>query len=181
MRVLFIEDDEAISHLVIKVLESKGHLVKHITRMSEVAQAAFSFDPEIVVTDLMLPDVGTHAYMDTLAEVVACVDTDRTPVIVYSGAPMNPEECIELGAMECLVKGETTPTRVPDYFESVMARHALNKSLRDVPKSPRIENMFDVIPNTDAMEEIRASTTIDPDVVSTNAHSLAEELRKLSE
>ncbi len=182
MRVLFIEDDEAISHLVVKVLEKKGHTVKHVGKLSDVKSAVSMFDPEVVITDLMLPDVDRHEFMNTLRKVVSFIDTDKVPVIVYSGAPMDIKECLDLGAMECLVKGDITPIHIPGVFDTVMARHALNQAMKkSVPRSASLAGMFDTIPNTDAMEEFRSSSAIDPDVVSANAHSLAEELRKLNE
>ena len=149
MRILYLEDDEQIRRAMEIVLTRKGHEVLGVGRIDKFKEAAKEFNPDLVVTDLMLPDGDKYKYTNTLLAVVSCIDRARVPVIVYSGAPVDTDECLDLGATECLVKGDVTPLQVPAYFETVINRFKLLNALntRAVPPLPS-SNPFDRVPIT---------------------------------
>ena len=62
-RLLLVEDEAAVATGIAMLLESEGVKVKIVERGTEVMDAIASFDPDVVVLDISLPDIdGTTVY-----------------------------------------------------------------------------------------------------------------------
>ncbi len=101
MKALLIDDDELLLHMLTFWLESEGCLVVATTTGKEAMEKLKSEAFDLVITDLLLPDV-------TGLEIVVNIKSTQPelPVIVLSSA--NEEktirETLELGAADFITK-----------------------------------------------------------------------------
>lgn len=123
MRVLLVEDDEALCAATKRVLAHNGHESKCVGRMSEAPRAVSKSDFDVVILDLNLPDTqGT----ETLEAMKGLTDA---PILVFTVDDMWAQECLRLGAREYLVKGKFTPMDIPRAVERAVNRDLLATAL----------------------------------------------------
>lgn len=164
MRVLLVEDNEPICKATQKVLTLSGHESKCVSRMSQCAAAVVDFDPDFIILDLGLPDVQG---METLEAMYGLVD-HTVPVIIFTATPMHADECLELGAVEYLVKGDFTPKDIPDAIKRAKARFKLSRAIEANKKATEGETSWPGTPCTD------------PEGVADRLVSMAGEIRLLA-
>ncbi len=128
-RVLLIEDDGEDQFLFAKMLVRGGlepYELRCVARLGELAEGGRDFSPDVVVTDLHLPDSqGMETFLrvqralpSTPAVVLTCVD-DRDVG----------RRAIELGAQDFLVKGEFSPGSLdPHALRHAITRAALQRA-----------------------------------------------------
>lgn len=111
-RVLLVEDHEDLRTVVATVLRNAGLVVTTVSAVDEARSAlAHGADPDLVVLDLTLPDGDGR-------ELVADLRRDgrlrRVPLVVYSGAEVDPAERadLRLGSTVFLTKGRAAPDAV---------------------------------------------------------------------
>ena len=97
-RVLVVDDDASVRRVLAEILGREGHEVQVCARGSELLDAVASFDPDVVLLDLGLPDVGG---MDLLGRLAG-----RVAVIVLSGRDSEADRVLALdrGADDYMVK-----------------------------------------------------------------------------
>ena len=143
MRVLVVEDEEALCRATKRVMAAVGHTTKCVDRMSDCAAAVVDFDPEIVILDLGLPDTQGP---ETLEAMLGLTDV---PIIIFSAEPMWMSECLRLGAREFLTKGEFTPMDLPPAVHRAVGRDRLTKVLDKQDQAARGEASWPGQPTTD--------------------------------
>jgi two-component system phosphate regulon response regulator PhoB len=121
IRVLFIEDDPAVAEMYRTKLELDGYVVQSASDGETALRLAASSLPDIVFLDIGLPS------MDGLAVLERLRGDERTrslPVVIlsnYSEAELV-QRGLRLGALEHLVKSQTTPAQVagnvPNWLNS---------------------------------------------------------------
>lgn len=164
MRVLIVEDDEAICVATKRVLAHVGHTSKCVDHLSDCDAAIADFDPEFIILDLNLPD---SQGVPTLRAMYDLVD-HHVPVIVFSVEPLWADECLELGAVEYLVKGDFTPMDIPDAIKRAKARFKLSRAIEANKKATEGETSWPGTPCTD------------PEGVADRLVSMAGEIRLLA-
>ncbi|MGQ9426681.1 response regulator [Gilvimarinus sp. F26214L] len=100
-KLLIIDDDKIVRQNVAAYLEDSGYLVLEASNGAEGLAIFHSENPEIVLCDLMMPDMSG---LDVLKEVhEACPEV---PVIVISGVGVMDDvvEALRLGASDYLIK-----------------------------------------------------------------------------
>jgi DNA-binding response OmpR family regulator len=102
-RVLVIEDDTSVSHLLRMVLETQGHEVLVADDGSRGLAAATRRSPDAILLDVMMPHLDGFAVLEALRE------DDRTaaiPVIMVSAMQNESveERCYRLGAQSFIRK-----------------------------------------------------------------------------
>ncbi len=80
MRVLLIEDNEAVSQMIELMLKGKGFNVSVAGLGEEGIDFAKSYDYDVVVLDLQLPDMSGYQVLKTLRTAKV-----KTPVLMLSG------------------------------------------------------------------------------------------------
>ena len=80
MRVLLIEDNEAVSQMIELMLKGKGFNVSVAGLGEEGIDFAKSYDYDVVVLDLQLPDMSGYEVLKTLRTAKV-----KTPVLMLSG------------------------------------------------------------------------------------------------
>ena len=103
-RVLHVEDDESIIAIARVALENVGGLtVCSCSSGQQALEKAAAFDPELLLLDVMMPDMDGP---DTLAALSDVIDLDRVPVVFMTAKtqPADHASYYALGASAVIVK-----------------------------------------------------------------------------
>jgi CheY-like chemotaxis protein len=111
VRVLFVEDDPAVAQMYKLKLELDGYAVSVAGDGEQAVRMATGSPPDLIFLDIRLPK------MDGLGVLEALRDDERTrevPVVILSNYSERElvERGLKLGALDYLVKSQTTPARV---------------------------------------------------------------------
>jgi DNA-binding response OmpR family regulator len=117
IRVLFVEDDPTVAQMYRLKLELDGYHVIMAKDGEEGLRLACEVQPDIVFLDIRLPKVDGFAVLEGLR------NSDRTrnvPVVILSnyGEQELVERGLKLGALEYLIKSQTTPAKLAGGVES---------------------------------------------------------------
>jgi|SRR6185312_986008 len=80
-RALVVDDSMLIRHTVCRFLEGHGFEVESATNGADALQILTRFSPSIIFTDLDMPKLNGHQFIDALK---ARVDTLDIPIVVLS-------------------------------------------------------------------------------------------------
>ena len=117
IRVLFVEDDPTVAQMYRLKLELDGYQVIMAKDGEEGLRLAREVDPDIVFLDIRLPKVDGFSVLEGLRA------TDRTrnvPVVIRSnyGEQDLVDRGLRLGALEYLIKSQTTPAHLSRGVEN---------------------------------------------------------------
>jgi two-component system, OmpR family, alkaline phosphatase synthesis response regulator PhoP len=103
VRVLVVDDDPVILHLIVLNLELEGH--EAVTAMSgmQALELARSEQPDVLVLDVMLPGMDGFEVCRTLQHDRS---TERIPVVLLSARALHSDvqRGLEAGAVEYVTK-----------------------------------------------------------------------------
>jgi len=116
VRVLLIEDDEATAEMYRLRLQRDGYSVITARDGEEGLRRAIEDRPDLVYMDLRLPKMDGF---EVLRQLRAAPETAGLPVIILSnyGEPDLRERGLSLGALDYLVKADTTPAQLSETVE----------------------------------------------------------------
>src|SRR6476620_125278 len=102
-RILIVEDDPDIAHLVARYLTKAGFVTEHIASGREAMQVMTARTPDLLVLDLMLPHVDG---LEICRRVRADASTAALPIIMLTARAEESERIVglELGADDYLPK-----------------------------------------------------------------------------
>jgi DNA-binding response OmpR family regulator len=111
VRVLFIEDDPAVAEMYKLKLELDGYTVTVAKDGEEGLAIANQSPPDIIFLDTRLPKMDGFAVLERLRSVDR---TSEIPVIILSnyGERELVDRGLKLGALEYLIKSQTTPANL---------------------------------------------------------------------
>jgi CheY-like chemotaxis protein len=111
VRVLFIEDDPAVAEMYKLKLELDGYTVTVANDGEEGLQMANQSPPDIIFLDTRLPKMDGFAVLERLR---SAERTRDIPVIILSnyGERELVDRGLKLGALEYLIKSQTTPANL---------------------------------------------------------------------
>jgi CheY-like chemotaxis protein len=120
-RILLIEDDAFLAHILTQRLQTAGMDVRHASNGEEGLRAAIQDQPEAIVLDIILPKKNGF---DVLEELRAQDATKKIPVLMLTSMSSKEdiERCLELGACEYLMKTQYTASEVVERVR----RHVQN-------------------------------------------------------
>ncbi len=103
-----IEDSSLVVQMLTMVCEQEGHDVDSYERFEPAAKAFAAQRPDIIITDLNLPDVDEGATLDELRAIDGLEDT---PIVIISGRPRQELEELadDAGAQGALSKDDGMP------------------------------------------------------------------------
>jgi CheY-like chemotaxis protein len=111
VRILFVEDDASVAQMYSLKLELDGYTVDVAGDGITALEKARTIRPDIVFLDLRLPKLDGLAVLERLR---ADTSTAAIPVVILSN--WNEKELVErgisLGALDHLIKSQTTPARL---------------------------------------------------------------------
>jgi two-component system, OmpR family, alkaline phosphatase synthesis response regulator PhoP len=111
VRLLFIEDDPAVAEMYKLKLELDGYTVTVAKDGEEGLQMANDRPPDIIFLDTRLPKMDGFAVLERLRSEER---TAEIPVIILSnyGERELVDRGLKLGALEYLIKSQTTPANL---------------------------------------------------------------------
>jgi CheY-like chemotaxis protein len=111
VRVLFIEDDPTVAQMYKLKLELDGYQVTMAKDGEEGLQLASDVKPDIIFLDIRLPKMDGFAVLERLR---GNEQTRHIPVVILSnyGERELVERGLKLGALEYLIKSQTTPANL---------------------------------------------------------------------
>ena len=121
VRVLLIEDDQAVAEMYRIKLELDGYAVEIVADGENALRLATDHPPDIVFLDIRLPNMDGLTVLERLRR------DDRTkslPVVILSNFSQAElvQRGLTLGALEYLIKSQTTPAQVagnvPNWLNS---------------------------------------------------------------
>ncbi|WP_221791959.1 nitrogen regulation protein NR(I) [Aquisediminimonas sediminicola] len=147
-RILVVDDDEAICTVIREKLRRDGHNVKTAGSLSEMRQVFPEFDPELLVTDVMLPDGNG---LDNLPSLIA--GNTNMPVIVLSAQNTlsTAVRANEQGAFEYLPKPFDLDQLSRAVFDGLAARKRASAAS---PAAPSFGDDLPLIGRSAAMQEV---------------------------
>lgn len=83
-RILLLDDSAITLEMERSVLEERGHQVATATNLLEFQAALDAFQPEIILTDLVMPDISGKDIVRVLKQ---DFHTERIPIIIFSSKP----------------------------------------------------------------------------------------------
>lgn len=124
VRVLIIEDDEATAEMYRMRLAADGYVVGVASDGEEGLRRATTERPDLIYLDVRLPKLDGFEVLEQLRAQPA---TATIPVIVLTnyGEPELRERGLRMGALEFLVKSDTTPAALADTVGRLSGPHAL--------------------------------------------------------
>jgi len=116
IRVLFVEDDPTVAQMYRLKLELDGYQVVMAKDGEEGLKLAARLKPDIIFLDIRLPKMGG---LDVLEQLRQANETKNTPVVILSnyGERELVDRGLKLGALEYLIKSQTTPARLSSGVE----------------------------------------------------------------
>jgi len=111
VRVLFVEDDPAVAHMYKLKLELDGYAVDVAGDGLQAVEMAMGNPPDLIFLDIRLPKMDGLGVLEALRKNER---TRRVPVVILSNYSEHElvDRGLRLGALEYLVKSQTTPARV---------------------------------------------------------------------
>lgn len=119
-KVFIIEDNATIAKIWKVQLERCGYEVVISTNGPEAIEMAPKVQPDIILSDVMLPGMSGFEIVQRLKE---RQETKHIPVIILSAtnSPQNKERAILLGVHKYIVKSECTPRQLSDSVAAALA------------------------------------------------------------
>ena len=120
--VAIIEDSSLVIEMLTMVCEGEGHDVVSFEKFGQAAASLGEVAPDIVITDLNLPDLDEGTTLESLR---AIEGLESTPVIIISGRPRRELEQLaeESGAQGALSKDDGMPvisSQLPPMIEDLI-------------------------------------------------------------
>lgn len=121
VRVLLVEDDTSVAQMYKLKLELDGYRVEVAPDGDVALEMARRMKPDIVFLDIRLPRLDGLGVLEALRSDPA---TDPLPVVILSN--FNEDELVErgakLGALDHLIKSQTTPARLVGGIDRWLGR-----------------------------------------------------------
>lgn len=140
-RILVIEDDEHVRLPLVDVLEANGYAVFQAANGKEGIQAARDEEPDLIVSDIMMPEVDGYGVFEALQE---DPHTAIIPFIFLTAKtdPTDIREGLSLGADDYLTK----PFEIRDLLEAIRVRleryHKITEAAVTVNEENEYEQIF---------------------------------------
>jgi DNA-binding response OmpR family regulator len=80
-KILLVDDDQGATRLLEHILSEDGHEVKSINNSDDTLPAALSYDPNLIVLDLMMPSVDG---LDVCRNLRATSQLAHTPIVFFT-------------------------------------------------------------------------------------------------
>lgn len=118
-KIAIIEDDAAIPQMYRMKFESEGFDVKLADNGRTGIELVKKFQPDIILLDLQMPEVGGPETLKMIRDNPASKDT---PVIILTnlGEEEAPKELRALGVSGYIVKADYTPRQVVSKVKDIL-------------------------------------------------------------
>ncbi len=120
-KILLVEDDDFIWRAYKDGLERAGYEVEVATEGEGVVEKAKKFKPDLILLDLILPGMDGFEVLESLKK---DAELKKLKVMVVSnlGQPGDMKKAMELGAVDYLVKTNTSMKGVVEKIKSLLGK-----------------------------------------------------------
>lgn len=123
-RILIVEDDKDLNNAYKIILENEKYDVVSVFNGQEALDALTSFEPELILLDLLMPVMGGLQFLQEY-------DLEKhkqVKVLIFTNMENSPEvnEAYDLGAHRCIIKSWTAPQNLT---------HVVREALESQPKA----------------------------------------------
>jgi DNA-binding response OmpR family regulator len=117
MRVLFVEDDPSVAQMYKLKLELDGYEVEVASDGEKALEIARKDTPDMIFLDIRLPKLDGFGVLEALRK---DPKTAKLPVVILSNHSEKQlvERGLQLGALDYLIKTQTTPARLSSGLET---------------------------------------------------------------
>ena len=121
--VLIVEDDKLLSQAYQMILAHEGHKVRVAENGDEALRLTKESDPEIILLDLLMPEMGGLEFLQKYQ--LKTKHPDTTVVILSNlGDDKEVQKGLNLGAYKYIVKAQATPIQL-----SVLVNNLISKNI----------------------------------------------------
>ncbi|HEC94270.1 MAG TPA: response regulator [Candidatus Kaiserbacteria bacterium] len=122
-RLLTVEDDQFLRKLFVQKFTTAGFTVKDAEDAKEAFSILENWKPEIILLDLILPDISGFEILATLKKDERL---KNIPIIILSnlGQKQDIDRAMSLGAEGFMVKASFTLEEITEHVQKVLAAHA---------------------------------------------------------
>jgi DNA-binding response OmpR family regulator len=146
-RILVVDDEPTVREVVAQYLQRDGYVVQEVDRGDEVADAVTTFQPDLIVLDIMLPGLSG---LDVLRQ----IGQNKIPVIMLTARVEEADRVLglELGADDYVTK-PFSPRELVARVRTVLRRAQ--------PSTERMETLrFDDLVIERSSREVSIGTTV---------------------
>lgn len=128
LKVLVVDNNPVILHLLTRILEKKGHTVKTSEDGLAALETLWSYRPDVIFTDLIMPNISG----DELCRIIRKRDelNDTYLVILSAVAAEDQPDISKLGADACIAKG---PAKEMEQHINTVLTHIEQKGQQPIP------------------------------------------------
>jgi len=119
-KLLIVEDDQIVGTIYRHKFQAEGFQVELATDGEAGLKAVATFEPSVVILDLMLPKLNGVEVLKRLREQP---ETRALPVIVLTNAYMSTlvQDAWKAGANQCLIKANCSPKQLVELVNKTLA------------------------------------------------------------
>ncbi len=119
-KILYVEDDQLLSNLMLSKLKSCGASVQNAKTAGEALEILKTETFDCVLLDLLLPDMSGF---EVLKNIKNDDKTSAIPVVVFSnlGEDSDLKKASKLGAEKFVVKSSVVPDDVPVILNEILS------------------------------------------------------------
>ena len=121
LSVCVVEDDPLIASLAQKLLEKAGYRVRAFESSTDAAKALPELAPDVVITDIMMPELDGLALCERLSTEASLADT-KFVIVSAKAYDFDRERARELGAVGFITK-PIDPEAFVDQIEACISEH----------------------------------------------------------
>jgi DNA-binding response OmpR family regulator len=133
MKILIVDDDEAITTVYSTALSAAGYdVISSTTGMGGVEKAK-SEKPDLVLLDQVLTDIPGN---EVLANLKQDPTTKDLPIVMLSNYTQNQlmKEAIQIGALDYMLKYQIDPEYLIERVNDLLKESRVNQLLSDTQK-----------------------------------------------
>ncbi len=140
LKILLIEDEEALVEVLSIKLDREGYEVKIGFDGEEGYNMIKDFNPDIILLDIVMPKMDGYDVLEKMRE-----EGIKIPVIIISnsGQPVEIEKTKQLGAVDHLIKTQFNPadvvTMIQRYMDSIKEKDNLSTENEEEKKIAEID------------------------------------------
>ena len=118
-RILVVEDDRDLNNAYCLILKNEGYEVVPAFNGQEALEKLASFNPDLILLDLLMPIMGGLEFLQKYDLVKA---HPKVKVLIFTNMENSPEvsEAYKLGAHRCIIKSWTAPHNLARVIEEAL-------------------------------------------------------------
>lgn len=120
-RILLVEDDDALANVYTTRLQAEGFDIRRVANGEDALAAAISYQPNLVVLDVMMPTVNGFDVLDILRNTP---ETTNLKIVMLTALSQDSdkERARSLGVDEYLVKSQVVMADVVERIKELVAQ-----------------------------------------------------------